>query len=75
MIRAKAPGTDDNAPRGVMKIKARAGDTIAGLAARYNVSADEMARLNGRAVDAQLEAGFEVKVPSTQPASTRRRSR
>jgi membrane-bound lytic murein transglycosylase D len=60
---------------GLMKVKARAGDTIAKIAERSNVSADEMARLNNMAVDAELPVGQEVRVPSKSPASTRRRSR
>jgi membrane-bound lytic murein transglycosylase D len=61
---------------GLMKVKARLGDTIAKIAERSNVSADEMARLNNMAVNAELQAGQEVRVPSKAPASTtRRRSR
>jgi len=58
------------------KIKARAGDTIAKIAERSNVSADEMARLNGMAVNAELQPGQEVRVPKPAPSasSSRRRS-
>ncbi|HEX8139397.1 MAG TPA: transglycosylase SLT domain-containing protein [Pyrinomonadaceae bacterium] len=57
----------DAAPSGssLMKIKARAGDTIAKIAERSNVSADDVARLNGMAVDAELQPGQEIKVPSS----------
>jgi membrane-bound lytic murein transglycosylase D len=67
-------GSTPAAP-GLMKVKARSGDTIAKIAERSNVSADEMARLNNMAVNAELQAGQEVRVPSKAPASTRRRSR
>jgi membrane-bound lytic murein transglycosylase D len=68
-------GTTPAAP-GLMKVKARSGDTIAKIAERSNVSADEMARLNNMAVGAELQAGQEVRVPSKAPASSsRRRSR
>ncbi|HEX8710011.1 MAG TPA: transglycosylase SLT domain-containing protein, partial [Pyrinomonadaceae bacterium] len=73
MVRAKAAGTTPSAA-GLMKIKARPGDTPAKLAVRYNVSAEEVARLNGTAVDAELPIGQEVKLPSAAPSS-RRRSR
>ncbi|MGB7924403.1 MAG: transglycosylase SLT domain-containing protein [Pyrinomonadaceae bacterium] len=76
--RAKAPGTTASAAGGLTKVKARAGDTIAKLAAQYNVSADELARLNGMAVNAELQSGQEIKVPSpsaTTNAPSRRRSR
>ena len=48
-------------------VRALAGETIAHLAARYNASADEVARLNGLAPDAQLVAGQLVKVPTQAP--------
>jgi len=35
------------------------------IAERSNVSADDVARLNGMAVDAELQAGQEIKVPSS----------
>lgn len=46
-----------------MKVRAIAGDTIAKVAERYHASSDEVARLNGFPVDAQLQAGQEVRVP------------
>jgi membrane-bound lytic murein transglycosylase D len=70
------PGASASAPAaGLMKIKARAGDTIARIAERSNVSADEVARLNGMAVDAELQAGQEIKVPTATNTPSRRRSR
>jgi membrane-bound lytic murein transglycosylase D len=59
---------------GLMKIKARQGDTPAKLAERYNVSAEEVAKLNQVGVNTELTAGQEVRMPTPAPASTRRRS-
>jgi len=72
-------------PRGnvgssLISVRARAGETLAQLAARHNVGADEVARLNALAPDAALSANQEVKVPlkspvggaSTAPARRRR---
>ncbi|HEV2913254.1 MAG TPA: transglycosylase SLT domain-containing protein [Pyrinomonadaceae bacterium] len=64
LVRAKV-GSDAPAGSSLMKIKARAGDTIAKIAERSNVSADDVARLNGMAVDAELQPGQEIKVPSS----------
>ena len=73
--RAKAPGSTAPATGGLMPIKARAGDTIAKIAQQHNVSADELARLNGMAVNAELQPGQEIKVPSASGTPSRRRSR
>jgi|GEM_PF-1987967 len=51
------------------KIKARMGDTIAKIAERYNVSAVEVSRLNGIAVNAELQPGQEIKVLTPAPES------
>ena len=71
--RAKANTAAPSAP-GLMKIKARAGDTPAKLAQLYNVSADEVAKLNQVGVNSELQAGQEVRLPSPAPGSSRRRS-
>ena len=71
LIRAK--GADAPAGSSLLKIKARAGDTIAKIAERSNVSADEVARLNGMAVDAELQQGQEIKVPSSTSSQGARR--
>lgn len=60
-------------PRGnvgssLISVRARAGETIAQLAARQGVGADEVARLNALAPDAALSANQEIKVPSKSPA-------
>jgi len=72
--RAKTDMTSTPATPGMMKIKARLGDTPAKLAERYNVSADDVARMNGTAVNAELPAGQEIKLPTPAPSSGRRRS-
>jgi LysM repeat protein len=59
------------------KVLARKGDTISKIAAARKLSADEVARLNGIAPDAELQAGQEIKLPGggsapAAPASRRR---
>jgi membrane-bound lytic murein transglycosylase D len=58
------------------KVKARKGDTISKIAAARKLSADEVARLNGIAPNAELQAGQEIKLPGgsapAPPASRRR---
>ena len=74
-VRAKnATAAPAEASSGPKKVKANNGDTIAKIAERYHVSADEVARLNGMATDAQLTAGQEVRVPASaaSPAPSRR---
>jgi murein DD-endopeptidase MepM/ murein hydrolase activator NlpD len=62
----------------------RAGDTLASLAARFKVTAEEVARLNSISTDARLRPGHEIKVPfpstdepanATPAATTERRGR
>jgi len=60
-------------PRGnvgssLISVRARAGETLAQLAARQGVGADEVARLNALSPDATLAANQEIKVPSKSPA-------
>jgi LysM repeat protein len=61
------------APAGITKVRARKGDTISRIAASRNLDANEVARLNGISVDAELRAGQEVKIPATATAPSRRR--
>ncbi|MCA1556300.1 MAG: transglycosylase SLT domain-containing protein [Acidobacteria bacterium] len=61
-------------PRGnvgssLISVRARAGETLAQLAARQGVGADEVARLNALSPDAALSANQEIKVPSKSPTS------
>jgi membrane-bound lytic murein transglycosylase D len=57
--------TSAPAARGLGIVKARAGETIAVIAARFNVSADEVAKINQLTPDAELQPGQEIKVPSS----------
>lgn len=52
-----------------VKIRVRAGETITVLAERFNVAAVEIARLNNRAVDAALQPGEEIFMPSVSSAA------
>ena len=61
------------APAGLDKVRARKGDTIARIAAARNLNANDVARLNGIPVDAELRAGQEIKIPSSATAPSRRR--
>jgi len=55
------------------KVRARKGDTIAKIAAASKLSADEVARLNGIAPNAELKAGQEIKLPGSTATSSKRR--
>src|SRR5829696_5718628 len=74
-VRAASPGTTaaDAPAAGINKVRARKGETIASIAAARNLDANDVARLNGIPVDAELRAGQEVKIPSSAPVSSRRR--
>lgn len=67
------PGTIE-AQRGrgaqLVKIRVRSGETVGSLAERYNVKAEEIARLNGVEQDAQLQPGTEILMPSTTSPAT-----
>jgi soluble lytic murein transglycosylase-like protein len=70
---APAQGQQGRARRntysGPVKIRVRAGETIPVLAERFNVAAVEIARLNNRAVDAALQPGEEIFMPSVSSAA------
>src|SRR4029078_10259678 len=51
---------------GLGTVRARKGDTIARIAAARNLDANDVARLNGITVNAELRAGQVIKVPATQ---------
>ena len=74
-VRSTAVNTGEAtaAPAGIQKIRARKGDTISRIAAARNLNANDVARLNGIPVDAELKAGQEVKIPSSATAPSRRR--
>ncbi len=69
LVRAKSGTTSS-----LKSVKAGKGDTIAKIAARYNIAADELAKLNGVMVDAELETGREIRMPSTATGNTSTRS-
>ena len=70
----RSAATTDAASPSLNTVRARKGDTIAKIAAARKLAADEVARLNGIAPDAELRAGQEIKLPgSTAPASSSRR--
>lgn len=46
-----------------IKVQTRAGETLQGLAERFNVTADEIALLNNLVFNAQLRPGQQLKVP------------
>ena len=71
-VRATGP-SETPASAGIEKVRARKGDTIARIAAARNLDANDVARLNGIPVDAELRAGQEVKIPSSATAPSRRR--
>jgi len=69
----RSPGGPEAASAATLtKLKARKGDTIAKIAAARKLSADELARLNGIGPNVELQAGQEVKLPSS-PAPLKQR--
>jgi LysM repeat protein len=65
---------------GLRVVTAKGGETVAQLAAQYNASVEEVAKLNGVAAGAQLARGQQLRVPTSttdQPApnNTQRRRR
>lgn len=71
-VRSASPSAEPAAPS-LNKVRARKGDTIASIAAARNLDANDVARLNGIPVGAELRAGQEVKIPATAAAPSRRR--
>lgn len=71
LVRAR-PNTPTSAGRSLIKVRAQAGDTITKIAARYNASADEVARLNGVAAQARLPHAQEILVPAGASAAPAR---
>ncbi|HEX8746125.1 MAG TPA: transglycosylase SLT domain-containing protein [Pyrinomonadaceae bacterium] len=69
------PNTSAPAQRNLLIVKARSGDTIAKIAERSAVSAEEVAKINGMTADAELQAGQEIRVPSRTSAPQRRGGR
>ena len=72
-VRSNASTTSEAAPAaGIGTVRARKGDTIASIAAARNLDANDVARLNGIPVSAELRAGQVIKIPSTTTAPSRR---
>ena len=73
-VRSTAPATSEAATSAsITTARARKGDTIASIAAARNLDANDIARLNGIPVNAELRAGQQIKIPSSAPAPSRRR--
>jgi LysM repeat protein len=72
-VRSTAPTTSEAAHAGIATVRARKGDTIASIAAARNLDANDVARLNGIPVNAELRSGQQIKIPSSAPAPSRRR--
>jgi murein DD-endopeptidase MepM/ murein hydrolase activator NlpD len=53
--------------RRLVKIRARAGDTLSLLGDRFGASAEEIANLNGISVGSQLRPGQEILIPLPSP--------
>jgi len=49
------------------KVRAKKGDTIATIAAAHHLQANDVARWNGLPVNAELQAGQEIKLPASAP--------
>jgi membrane-bound lytic murein transglycosylase D len=75
--RAKPVETAASSSSGPRKVRANAGDTVGKIAARYNVSADEVARMNGVTVNEELPRGKDILLPAgaNAPAPSGRRGR
>ena len=72
-VRSTASTTSEPAPvAGIATVRARKGDTIASIAAARNLDANDVARLNGIPVSAELRAGQVIKIPSSTTAPSRR---
>src|ERR1044071_7039009 len=71
-VRATPATTDVAAAPTLNTVRARKGDTIGSIAAARNLDANDVARLNGIPVNAELRPGQEVKLPATAAAPSRR---
>ena len=71
-VRATPAASESTGPA-LSTVRARKGDTIASIAAARNLDANDVARLNGIPVNAELRAGQEVKLPATAAAVPSRR--
>jgi membrane-bound lytic murein transglycosylase D len=70
----RSTASTESAPAAALQtVRARKGDTIASIAAGRNLDANDVARLNGIPVNAELRAGQQIKIPSSAPVPSRRR--
>jgi membrane-bound lytic murein transglycosylase D len=72
-VRATPAATESVVAPTLNTVRARKGDTIGSIAAARNLDPNDVARLNGIPVNAELKAGQEVKLPATAAAPSRRR--
>jgi membrane-bound lytic murein transglycosylase D len=74
--RAKPTGEEEApAAPSLNKVKARKGDTIAKIAEAHHLAASDVARLNGLPVNAELQAGQEIKLPAAPASNSAPKSR
>jgi membrane-bound lytic murein transglycosylase D len=76
--RPNSSGVATQVASSLQSYTAKGGETLAQIAARYNASVEEVAKINGLAADAMLERGRVVRVPSSAkpaPAAQTRRRR
>ncbi|HEX8710163.1 MAG TPA: transglycosylase SLT domain-containing protein [Pyrinomonadaceae bacterium] len=64
---AKQPSNGARRNRPMVRVRARAGDTLNVMADRFGVTAEEIARLNGIVATARVEPGQELMIPLPQP--------
>lgn len=72
LVRPKPVDATPAGSTAAIRVRARAGDTVAKIADRYNFSAETVARLNGVDPNAELQSGQEIKLPSASAPSRRR---
>jgi membrane-bound lytic murein transglycosylase D len=72
-VRSTASTSEAAPTPGIETVRARKGDTIARIATSRNLDANDVARLNGIPVNAELRAGQQIKIPSSARPSSRRR--
>jgi membrane-bound lytic murein transglycosylase D len=72
-VRATSAATEPATAPALNTVRARKGDTIGSIAAARSLDANDVARLNGIPVNAELKAGQEIKLPPTAAAPSRRR--
>src|SRR5689334_5199439 len=72
-VRATPAATEAVTAPTLNTVRARKGDTIGSIAAARSLDANDVARLNGIPVNAELRPGQEIKLPATASAPSRRR--